>query len=313
LVIQPESGRLFAAFMKLIPALLLAATLGVTATAADMSAPELKRVTYHSNVTGLDRDYFVYLPRGYAQQKEWPVLLFLHGNGERGNGKDELDYVLIHGPLFEAWAQKKDLPFVIISPQLPMFDQGEVPYIKKRTPADIPRRLAEGIHPYPPHYEGKEPMQGQLSDEKLDYPPEGDSRGWNQIADEVMGMVDHVLVTYKGDPKRVYLSGLSYGGFGTWYLAWKHPEKFAAIAPVVGYGGPVMAPTLAAAKMPIWVFAGGRDPVVPVKYFYPLLNKLEELGHPDVRFTIESDMAHPTWVRVYASQDLYTWLLSHSK
>lgn len=52
----------------------------------------------------------------------WPILMFLHGNGERGNGKDELDYVLMHGPLYEAWIQKKDLPFIIVSPQLPMFD-----------------------------------------------------------------------------------------------------------------------------------------------------------------------------------------------
>ncbi len=283
--------------------------------AAEPSAPELKRVSYHSTRRGVERDYFVYLPRGFAQQEKWPVILFLHGNGERGDGKIELDYVLKHGPLFEAWAQKKDLPFVIIVPQMPMYDQGEVDYIKNRTPAEIPQRLAEGIHAYPSHYDGKDPMQGQLAK----HVPSGlddiekDPRGWNTIADEVMGMLDHVLASYKGDPKRVYLTGLSYGGLGTWYLAWKHPERFAAIAPVVGYGHPDMAPVLVAAKMPMWVFAGGRDPVVPVKYFYPLLNKLEELGHPDVRFTIESDMGHPTWVRVYASQDLYTWFLSHSK
>ena len=53
-------------------------------------------------------------------------MLFLHGDGERGDGKGELDYVLVHGPLFEAWCQRRDLPFIIISPQLPMFGQGEV-------------------------------------------------------------------------------------------------------------------------------------------------------------------------------------------
>jgi hypothetical protein len=54
-------------------------------------------------------------------------------------------------------------------------------------------------------------------------------------------------------------------------------------------------------------------PVVPVKQIYPLLNKLEALGHPDVRFTIESDMGHDTWMRIFAGQDLYAWLRSHSK
>jgi predicted peptidase len=259
-----------------------------------------------------ERDYFVYLPRGFAQQEKWPVLLFLHGNGERGDGKGELDYVLKHGPLMEAWCQQRDLPFVIISPQMPMYDQGEVSYIKNRTRAEIPQRLAQGINPYPPHYTGKDPMQGQLAElPERDF--DSDPRGWNTIENELLAMVDTVLAKYKGDAKRVYLTGLSYGGMGTWYLASKHPEKFAAIAPVVGYGTVSMAPALAAAKLPMWVFAGGRDDVVKVRYFYPLLNELEKLGHPDVRFTIEADMGHDTWIRVYAGQDLYAWLLSHSK
>ena len=301
--------------MRKLTALLFASLLPLPASVAAPSEPQLLRVSYHSEKMNAERDYFVYLPRGFARQAKWPVILFLHGNGERGDGKAELDYVLKHGPLFEAWAQKKDLPFVIISPQMPMYDQGEMSYIKNRTPAEIPQRLASGINPYPLHYTGKDPLQGQLSE---DTPPEWsdfdkDPRGWNTIADEVMSMVDHVLATYKGDPKRVYLTGLSYGGIGTWYLASKHPDKFAAIAPVVGFGTPSMAPTLAKAKLPVWVFAGGRDTTVKVRYFYPLLNKLEELGHPDVRFTIEADMGHDTWIRVYAGQDLYTWFLSHSK
>jgi predicted peptidase len=298
--------------IKSTASFLLAATLVLSAAAASLSEPQLLRVPYHSAKMNAERDYFVYLPRGFAQQEKWPVMLFLHGNGERGDGKGELDYVLKHGPLMEAWCQQRDLPFVIISPQMPMYDQGEVSYIKNRTRAEIPQRLAQGINPYPPHYTGKDPMQGQLSElPERDF--DSDPRGWNTIENELLGMVDTVLAKYKGDAKRVYLTGLSYGGMGTWYLASKHPEKFAAIAPVVGYGTVSMAPALAAAKLPMWVFAGGRDDTVKVRYFYPLLNELEKLGHPDVRFTIEADMGHDTWIRVYAGQDLYTWLLSHSK
>jgi predicted peptidase len=121
------------------------------------------------------------------------------------------------------------------------------------------------------------------------------------------------MAKYKGDPKRVYLTGISLGGFGTWYLASKHPEKFAAIAPVVGYGLPAMAPALTQPPMPMWVFAGGRDDTVKARYFYPLLNELEKLGHPEVRFTIEADMGHDTWIRVYMGRDLYDWFLTHSK
>src|SRR5215510_936059 len=114
-----------------------------------LSEPELRRVSYRSARTGKERDYFVYLPPGHAAQKNWPVMLFLHGNGERGDGKGELDYVLAHGPLYEAWCQKRNLPFIIISPQLPMFGQGEVDYIKARTPAQIPRRKPDGVDPRP--------------------------------------------------------------------------------------------------------------------------------------------------------------------
>jgi hypothetical protein len=64
----------------------------------------------------------------------------------------------------------------------------------------------------------------------------------------------------------------------------------------------------------MWVFAGGRDRTDnAVKYFYPLLNELEKLGHPDVRFTIEADMGHDAWIRVYQGKDLYDWFLTHSK
>ena len=299
--------------MKLL-ALLAACVLALNA-AAKPSAPQLVRVPYHRTVANAERDYFLYLPSGFKQGKIWPVILFLHGNGERGDGKGELDYLLKHGPLFEAWSQKRVLPFVIFCPQMPMYDQGGVSYIKNRTPAEIPQRLPKGIHPYPPHYTGKDPMEGQLSaplpPERDD--PEHDPRGWNTMEAEVMGLLDDVLARYRGDPKRVYLTGLSVGGTGTWYLAWKHPGRFAAIAPIAGYGHPKMASMLAQAKLPIWHFSGGRDTTVPLEYIYPLLNELEALGHPDVRFTIEADMGHQAWVRVYAGEDLYTWFLSHSK
>ncbi len=290
--------------------------IGSAHAATVLSEPELLRVSYHSAKMNAERDYFVYLPRGFKQQEQWPVLLFLHGNGERGDGKAELDYVLIHGPLFEAWCQKRDLPFVIISPQLPMYDQGEVDYIKKRTRADIPRRLTSGVNPYPSHYIGHDPMQGQLAETVLpalsNY--EQSPRDWNTLADEVITILDQVITNYKGDPKRVYLTGISAGGKGTWYLASKHPEKFAAIAPVVGSAPLSLAPPLAAAKLPLWVFAAGRDQSDnKLKYFYPVLNELERLGHPDVRFTVEADMAHNAWIRIYAGQDLYAWFLSHSR
>jgi predicted peptidase len=293
----------------------LSAGAAAPAASAALSEPELRRIAYRSRRTGKERDYFVYLPRGFAQARSWPVMLFLHGNGERGDAKGELDYVLAHGPVFEAWCQRRDLPFVIISPQLPMFGMGEVDYIKNRTPAQIPRRRAEGINPRPDVTTARlaEPMQGKLADEQLPVGPKGPPEGWDEIEDELLAMLDRTLADFKGDARRVYLTGLSYGGFGAWYLASRHPERFAALAPIVGYGHPDHAAAIARSKLPVWCFAGGRDPVVPLKFFYPVLNRLEQLGATDVRFTNEEDMGHFAWVRVYEGQDLYDWMLRQAR
>ena len=91
-----------------------------TKDTSSKSEEQLLRIPYHSETDQTDREYFVYLPKGYEEQKDkkWPVLLFLHGDGERGNGTTELDYVMIHGPLYEVWVQKRDLPFIMIVPQI---------------------------------------------------------------------------------------------------------------------------------------------------------------------------------------------------
>jgi predicted peptidase len=293
----------------------LAASAATTATVAKASEPELRRVSYQSARTGKERDYFVYLPRGFAQQASWPVMLFLHGNGERGDGKGELDYVLAHGPLYEAWIQKRDLPFVILSPQLPMFGMGEVDYIKNRTPAQIPRRLPDGVPARPDErfVRYNEPMRGKTPEDSLPDGPEGPREGWFEIENELIAMVDRALRDFKGDARRVYLTGLSYGGFGSWYLASKHATKFAAVVPVVGYGHPAHAAPIAAAKLPVWCFSGGRDPVVQAKFFYAAMNELEKLGASQVRLTNEEDLGHFTWVRVYGGSDVYDWMLKQSR
>ncbi len=128
-------------------------------------------------------------------------MLFLHGNGERGDGKGDLDYVLTHGPLFEAWCQKRDLPFVIISPQLPMFGQAR---FHTSSPANqIPFRGAlptESMSaPTPRKLRLPEPMQGKASDDRLPDGPQGPVDGWFEIEDELIAMVDGTVASFKGD------------------------------------------------------------------------------------------------------------------
>ncbi|MES2826036.1 MAG: prolyl oligopeptidase family serine peptidase [Pseudomonadota bacterium] len=282
-----------------------------------LSEEQLVRKDYVSGVDKTAHQYFVYLPRGYTDQptKKWPVILFLHGNGERGDGRDDLDYVLAHGPAYEAWIQKKDLPFIIISPQLPMFgmDKKGIAYIDNRTPAQIPQRLLEGVPARGPFIATQGPMRpAELITDMQNVPPLLPA-GWEMVEQDLLNILASVQQDYPTDAARIYLTGLSYGGFGTWYMASKYPDLFAAIAPVVGWGHPDLMTPIAQYKIPVWAFAGGRDTSVNKKFFYAGLNKLDELGHPDVRFTVEEDMAHDAWKRVYAGEDLYQWFLTHTK
>jgi predicted peptidase len=282
--------------------------------AQSVSPPELLRIPFISHNQQEQKYFLLYLPKGFRSDmtsQPWPVMLFLHGNGERGNGREDLDWVIKEGPLYEAWIQKRDLPFIIIGPQLPMYGMDSIPYIHDRDIAMIPKRLDTGVPERPTEFATPQKMEPEAADVNFPYalPPSG----WEMEEADLMDMVEKVLHDFHGDPNRIYLTGLSYGGFGAWYLANKHPQMWAAIAPIVGWGHPDLMEPIAQQQIPVWAFAGGRDPGVKLKYFYAGLNKLEELGHHDVRFTIEGDMGHDTWRRVYGGEDLYNWFLSHHK
>lgn len=292
-------------FTLFSPAIIFLFTIGLTGCQTD----RLERVSYTSQIESEERDYYLYLPDGYEMSaKEWPIILFLHGNGERGNGKDELDFVLKYGPVKEAWAQKRDLPFIMISPQLHMFgmDTLGISYLVDRDVSTVPKRLEEGVPDQEPDFGTQGPMDGQPSElaKYVTLP-----NGWDRVEEDLIGMIDHVIRNYRGDSSRVYLTGLSYGGFGTWHLASSYPERFAAIAPVVGWGHPELMPPIAKHQLPVWAFSGGRDATVKPKYFYPGLNQLEELGHEHLRFTNHEDMGHDAWKRIYKGEDLYQWFL----
>ncbi|RNC85326.1 MAG: alpha/beta hydrolase [Balneola sp.] len=281
-----------------------------------LSDEQLLRVSYNSEIAGEERDYFLYLPKGYEEdsEKEWPVLMFLHGNGERGNGKDELDFSMVHGPLMEAWVQKRDLPFIIINPQLHMFglDTMGIDYLTYRDPNNIPRRLDVGVPDRDTDFPTDGGMNAEVPVSEFSEELPLSEFGWDRVQNDLIGMIDYVTENYQVDSKRIYLSGLSYGGFGTWYMASHYANRFAAVIPVVGWGHPSLMPSIADAQLPVWAFAGGRDYVIEKKYFYKGLNQLEELGHTNVIFTVHEDMGHDAWKRVYAGEDVYNWLLGHS-
>lgn len=133
--------------------------------------------------------------------------------------------------------------------------------------------------------------------------------GWQ--VETLNTLLDDVIQKYKVDEDRVYLTGLSMGGFGTWTLASANPERFAAIAPICGGGQPQMA-ARRLKDMPIWVFHGAKDPTVPIKSSEDMVDALKKAG-ADVKFTVYPDAGHDSWTATYDNPELYTWFLSHTR
>ena len=191
-----------------------------------------------------------YLPPDYAAGQDWPLVLFLHGAGERGT---DAEAVARHG---------------------------------------LPRRIAEGAHfPF------------------VMLAPQCPAGQWWEL-EPLTALLDDALERYALDPSRIYVTGMSMGGYGTWHLGIRHPERFAALAPVCGGAPPALAEKLRA--MPVWAFHGVRDEVVPVSESDRIVAALRTVGNP-VRYTRYPDLAHDCWTRAYADDELYAWLLSHRR
>jgi predicted peptidase len=153
----------------------------------------------------------------------------------------------------------------------------------------------------------------KIVETKPDFPfilvsPQSPVRSWN--IDMLNGLLDDVINRYRVDKDRVYLTGASMGGSGTWAFAIAHPEKFAAIAPVCGTGNPAEA--LKLVGLPIWVFHGAKDPVVPLKHAQDMVDAIKAAGG-NVKFTIYPEAKHDAWTQTYNDPELYTWLLQQKR
>ncbi len=195
-------------------------------------------------------DYWIYLPQDYDKQEKVPLLLFLHGAGERGN---DLNKVKVHGPpkLIEAG---KKFPFIVVSPQCP------------------------------------------------------EGRWW--ATHELVALIDNLESKYKIDPDRIYVTGLSMGGFGTWALADRIPNRLAAIAPICGGGNTVTARSFA--KLPTWVFHGAKDTVVPLSLSQDMVDAMKKHGG-EPKLTIYPEAGHDSWTETYNNPEFYEWLLAQKR
>ncbi|MEM6645322.1 MAG: prolyl oligopeptidase family serine peptidase [Bacteroidota bacterium] len=197
--------------------------------------------------------YYVHVPESYAQDSDpVPLMLFLHGAGERG---DDLTKVKGHGPPKLA-SQDASFPFLVVSPQVP---------------------------------------ENQWHDPET-----------------LITLIDQVASDYNVDEDRIYLTGLSMGGHGTWQLAGRFPDRFAAIVPICGWGSRYEARSIARAKLPTWVFHGAQDRVVLLRESEHMVEMMQRAGL-DPKFTVYPDAGHDAWTPTYDNPELYEWLLSHRR
>jgi predicted esterase len=205
------------------------------------------------------------LPAGYAHTNlKTPVLLFLHGSGERG---DDLEQLRHNGP-----------PKMVET-------ENAVSHIFRgqSTPKWVPGMIVVS--------------------------PQCRAGEW-WCAQDLAALLDEVEDKYRVDRDRIYVTGLSMGGYGAWELAEEYPDRFAAIAPVCGAGNPDAANKLR--NLPTWVFHGERDTVVPFKRSQDMVNALKQAGGR-VRFTPYPDRGHDCWTPTYANPELYEWMLKQKR
>jgi len=132
--------------------------------------------------------------------------------------------------------------------------------------------------------------------------------GWDYRT--LMALLDNVISRYRVDTRRIYLTGVSMGGGGTWAMATAHPERFAAIVPVSGMGNMSDAKRLAA--LAIWVFHGEKDTIISVEYSRKMVAAIKAVGG-NVRYTEYPEAHHNIWKMTYDNPELYTWLLAQRR
>jgi predicted peptidase len=130
-------------------------------------------------------------------------------------------------------------------------------------------------------------------------------------AEQLIQLVDHVVNKMNVDQNRVYVTGLSMGGYGTWRLVAAYPERFAAALPICG-GGEEQAWAESLRRVPIWAFHGARDAIVPLSESEKMVDAVRRAGG-QVQLTVYPTVEHDSWTQTYNNEEVYEWLLSHRK
>jgi len=236
----------------------------------------------------------IYIPEDYAKAKgPWPLVIFLHGSGESGS---DIEKVKVNGPP-KLIAAGKTYPAIIVSPQHPGGRGGGAP-----RPAAAPTSTAAASAAPAPGAPAAPSGRGAGA------PTGRGGGGWQPKA--VGGLVEELQKNYDIDPNRIYLTGLSMGGMGSWALAIDQPARFAAVAPICGRGDATRVVVLK--DVPIWVFHGAKDTAVPIKGAQDMVDALKAAGGSP-KFTIYPDAGHDSWTATYDDPQFWAWLFQQHR
>lgn len=216
--------------------------------------------------------YRVLLPKNYDPTKAYPLVLFLHGSGERGNDNER--QLIFGAKLFLNDSLRQLYPAVVVFPQCP----GRYSWNNGKKMTNNPQMR---IFP--------------------------DSVVQNKAQNLLTGLIIRLKSDYRLDEKRFYVGGLSMGGMGTFEIVNQHPDMFAAAFPICGGANPAIASRIS--KSSWWIFHGEIDDIVSVDCSKQMYSALKEI-HADVKLTLYPNVKHDSWINTLQEPELLSWLFS---
>jgi predicted peptidase len=251
-------------------------------------ADAFQKFVYTDTGSGLKMPYRLFIPSNYDQSKSYPLVLFLHGGGENGDDNEKQLHGTEGATVWAEPAEQAKRPAFVLAPQARAYFGGDP-------------KLPIGGFGITRNRDSERYMDEVLT-------PSSDVRLALRILERVLG-------EYNIDRKRVYVTGLSQGGFGTWNISLLRPDLFAAMIPIAGGGDPTQMGKLV--NKPIWAFHAEDDPVIPVTYSRNSINALRQMGgHPMYTElpsgTFFEPNEHFSWVYAYKNEAVREWLFKQA-
>lgn len=221
--------------------------------------------------------YRVLYPKDFSESEKYPVVLFLHGAGERGS--DNTSQLVHGGALFSNEENRVNFPAIVLFPQCPQEDYwSRVAVDRSKQPLELTFEYSEGP---------------------------------TKALDLTMALMDSLVKESYVKQDQVYIMGLSMGGMGTFEMLYRKPDMFAAAIPICG-GGDLQAAEAYAEQVPLWIFHGAQDNVVNPQLSLDITSKIMEYGGAP-HLTIFGDANHNSWDPAFAEPKLLPWLFSQKR